>query len=260
MPLLRKMRSSPLVFLLIVIVLSVACTEGGLAEPIPLPRPLPTVTPAPVATSLPPATNVPPITALPTPTEEPAATELPSATPLPTPAPAPVAAVIPVATHPPAATELPTAEPAPLAPVLPESGPTADSDAPLVTIGNATWPVELAITPAERSQGLSGREELPEGTGMLFVFEGDQHLTFWMPEMNFPLDMVWIDSGCRVVDATLNAPAPESGQSLGDLPRFSPKMPARFVLEINAGEFEGRGTSVGEEVRFEGALEGQHGC
>ena len=129
-----------------------------------------------------------------------------------------------------------------------------------MTIGEFTWPVDLAITPAERNQGLSGREELPEGTGMLFVFEGDQHLSFWMRDMNFPLDMVWIDSACTVIDATLNAPAPLPGQELADLPRFSPKAPARFVLEINAGEFESGGITKGEAVRFEGDLEGQHGC
>jgi uncharacterized membrane protein (UPF0127 family) len=130
----------------------------------------------------------------------------------------------------------------------------------MVTIGATTWPVELAITPAERSQGLSGRETLPEGTGMLFIFEGDQHLTFWMPDMNFPLDMVWIDSACDVVDATRDAPVPEPGQSPADLPRFSPSEPARFVLEINAGEFEGAGLAAGDEAVFGGALEGQYGC
>ena len=160
----------------------------------------------------------------------------------------------------PAATELPTAEPAPPAPVLPVAEPTQEITMPLVAIGEASWPVELAVTPAERSQGLSGREVLPEGTGMLFVFEGDQHLTFWMPDMNFPLDMVWIDSSCHVVDVTRDAPIPEPGQSLSDLPRFSPSDPARFVLEINAGEFDGMGGSVGEAVRFEGGLQGQHGC
>jgi len=131
---------------------------------------------------------------------------------------------------------------------------------PLVAIGEASWPVELAVTPAERSQGLSGREVLPQGTGMLFVFEGDQHLSFWMRDMNFPLDIVWIDSSCHVVDISKDAPIPESGQGLSDLPRFSPSEPARFVLEINAGEFDDVGGSVGEAARFEGPLQGQYGC
>ena len=239
---------------LILLVLIVACTEGGFAEPIGLPAQLPTVTPLPTASPLPEAadlpiaTKLPAATELPTATAEATATELPTVTPLPT--------VVPL----PEPTELPTAEPAPPAPVLPVAEPTPEMSLPQVTIGAATWPVELAITPAERVQGLSGREVLPEGTGMLFIFEDDQPLTFWMPDMNFPLDMVWIDSGCQVVDATINAPVPEPGQGPLDLPRFSPKSPARFVLEINAGEFEGAGLSAGERAVLGGALEGQYGC
>lgn len=95
---------------------------------------------------------------------------------------------------------------------------------------------------------------------MLFIFEGDQHLAFWMPDMNFPLDMVWIDSGCQVVDATLNAPVPEPGQGLADLPRFSPQAPARFVLEINAGEFEAAGLTPGEQAAFGNSIAGEYGC
>ncbi len=234
--------------------LAAACTASGLAEPISLPAPLPTVTPVPTASPLPTATPSPAVTDLPLATELPTATREAPATTLPT------ATSIATAIPTPAATELPTAQAAPPAPVLPVTTPTPDQSLPLVTIGDTTWSVELAITPAERSQGLSGREVLPQGTGMLFIFEGDQHLTFWMPDMNFPLDMVWIDSGCHVVDATLNAPVPEPGQGLADLPRFSPQAPARFVLEINAGEFESAGLTGGELALFGGPLEDQYGC
>ena len=248
------MRFSLVAILTLLLALNVACAEGGLAEPISLPPVLPTVTPLPTSSPLPPATELPTTTPAALATDLPTTTPLPAATELPTPTPLPVVGEVP------AATELPTAEPAPPAPVLPVATPTPDLSQPLVTIGSATWPVELAITPMERGQGLSGREVLPEGTGMLFIFEGDQHLAFWMPDMNFPLDMVWIDSGCQVVDATLNAPVPESGQGLADLPRFSPNSPARFVLEINAGEFLAAGISAGERVAFGGSLEGQYGC
>lgn len=239
--------------------LTTACTAGGLAEPIPLPV-LPEVAPLPVATTLPLATPLPTATESPTVSLPGPATELPPATSLPIATDLPTATPLPEATSLPAATELPTAEPAPVAPVLPTLAPTPDLSRPLVVIGPATWPAELAITPEERAQGLSGREVLPEGTGMLFIFEGDQHLSFWMPDMNFPLDMVWIDSSCQVVDVTLNAPVPLPGQSRADLPHFSPQTPARFVLEINAGEFEAAGIRVGEQAQFQGELVGQHGC
>ena len=239
---------------LLLFLLAVACTESGLAEPIALPAPLPTNTPLPVATPLPAATDIPVASPLP------AANDLPTATPVAKATEIPTSTLLPTAAPPPAATELPTAGPASPAPVLPVAEPTPEELLPLVAIGEASWPVELAVTPEERSQGLSGREALPEGSGMLFVYEGDQHLSFWMRDMNFPLDMVWIDSACHVVDVTRDVPIPEPGQSLSDLPRFSPSQPARFVLEINAGEFDVMDASIGEAVRFEGALQGQHGC
>ena len=187
---------------LLLFLLAVACTESGLAEPIALPPPLPTNTPLPVATTLPAATDIPVASPLPAATDLPTSTPFASATELPT------ATLIPTVASLPAATELPTAEPASPAPVLPVAEPTPEELSPLVAIGEASWPVELAVTPEERSQGLSGREVLPEGSGMLFVFEGDQHLSFWMREMNFPLDMVWIDSSCHVVDVTRRCPNP----------------------------------------------------
>ncbi|MDE2780964.1 MAG: DUF192 domain-containing protein [Chloroflexota bacterium] len=245
---------------LLLFLLVVACAESGLAEPIALPQPLPTNTPQPAATDLPVATPLPAATDIPMATPLSAATDLPTAAPLPMATEIPTATLYPTVAPLPAATELPTAEPASPAPVLPVAEPTPEELLPLVTIGEASWPVELAVTPEERSRGLSGREVLPEGFGMLFVFEGDHHLSFWMREMNFPLDMAWIDSSCHVVDVTRDAPVPEPGQSLSDLPRFSPSQPARFVLEINAGEFDGMDASIGEAVRFEGALQGQYGC
>ena len=129
-----------------------------------------------------------------------------------------------------------------------------------VTLGSKTWSVESAITPEERYQGLSGRMELPEGSGMLFIFDEDQHLSFWMFRMNFPLDIVWIDSACRVIDVTLKAEVPAPGQSPYDLPRYAPQSPARFVLEINAGEFEAADLRVGDIAVFGGDVAGLHGC
>ena len=262
LPLWVPARNMRLLFTLIslnLLALFVACTGGGLAEPISLPV-------LPESTKLPPATELPTVTLLPSATELPsvvlpeAATELPPATPLPTATELPPATLLEEATPLPTAAELPTPEPATVDPVLPTVEPTPNMAQPQLSIGPATWPVELAITPEDRNQGLSGREVLPEGTGMLFVFESDQHLTFWMPDMNFPLDMVWIDSSCHVVDVTLDAPVPLPGQSRADLPRFSPQSPARFALEINAGEFEAAGIQVGAMAVLEGELSSQYGC
>ena len=181
-------------------------------------------------TELVPATALPPTTELTAVTALPPATDLTAATALPT------------------ATELQSLTAAP------------DPELPLVTIGAATWQVELAITGEQLARGLSGRDLLPAGTGMLFIYQQEGNRTFWMPDLRFPLDMVWIGGNCEVVDVTLNAPIPLPGQSRNDLPRFSPKAPAQYVLEINAGEFEALGINVGDSVRFGGSLSGAYGC
>ena len=121
-----------------------------------------------------------------------------------------------------------------------------------VIIGGVSFDAELAIEPSERARGLSGRASLLPKTGMLFVFEGPTMSRFWMKEMRFPLDFVWIGEDCTVVDITIEVPAPDPGTALADLPRYSPSSPAAYNLEINAGEVDKYGLAVGSSVRFRG--------
>lgn len=134
------------------------------------------------------------------------------------------------------------------------------ANTPTVTIGAASFTAELAATPAQRTQGLSGRADLPQGTGMLFVFEREDRLAFWMKDMRFPLDMVWIGPQCNVVDITQNAPPPEPDQPLAELATYVPPAPAMYVLEINAEDPLGAGLKPGDAVTFAGALAGQYRC
>ena len=120
--------------------------------------------------------------------------------------------------------------------------------------------VEVADTQAAQQQGLSGRESLAEGTGMLFVFDQERFLSFWMKDMNFPLDMVWIDASCEVVDISRDVPIPEPGQTLAGLPTYGPETPAMYVLEINAGASAAGGFGPGDMAAFTGGLEGRYGC
>lgn len=118
----------------------------------------------------------------------------------------------------------------------------------------------MAVTPEERIKGLSGRAFLDSGTGMLFVFETESRFRFWMREMQFPLDMVWIGAGCKVVDISLNVPPPDPGIPTEELPRYSPSGVALYVLEINGGESSRLGLGPGDPVRFVGALAGKYRC
>lgn len=114
----------------------------------------------------------------------------------------------------------------------------------LIQIGKTDLRVELARTSAERSQGLSGRPVLPENEGMLFVFDEPGLYEFWMKEMKFPLDIVWIDEQKKVVDIT-------SYVSQASFPeRFTSRVPARYVLEANAGWAAEHGVKLGTAIEL----------
>ncbi len=138
--------------------------------------------------------------------------------------------------------------------------PDAPDKASLRIGAAATYPVDLAVTPAERQQGLSGRETMDQGTGMLFIFEQEQPLTFWMKDMRFPLDILWIDGQCRLIEVAADVPTPPPNAENAEIPRAYSPAPAHYVLELNAGEGARAGLSPGDTVEFLGAIAGQYGC
>lgn len=103
--------------------------------------------------------------------------------------------------------------------------------------------VEIARTPEARVQGLSGRAGLPPNTGMLFVYEEADRYGFWMKDMNFALDMVWIADG-EVVAITENV-QPESYPK-----SFYPPKPVTMMLEVEAGTAAERGWETGDRVKL----------
>lgn len=105
--------------------------------------------------------------------------------------------------------------------------------------------VELARTPAERQRGLMYRKELAADTGMLFLFEGSQQLTFWMRNTYVALDMIFIESSLRVLGVVENAePQTDTTRSVPGL--------SQYVLEVNAGFSREHGIGPGTKVRYEG--------
>ena len=185
-----------------------------------------------------------PATAAPPPT----ATATPAPTPLPTTAPTPMPTLAPPATP----TLTPTATPAPT--------PTPTPNVPMVRIGNTVYVVDLALTSDERAQGLSGRPSLDTDRAMLFVYDRDHLRRFWMPDMHFPLDMVWIRADCTVAGVTADVPNPPLDTPRDQLPRYPASEPVRFVLEINAGQAETHEIIPGSPVEFAGQIAGQWGC
>ncbi|MFP1645040.1 DUF192 domain-containing protein [Pontitalea aquivivens] len=94
--------------------------------------------------------------------------------------------------------------------------------------GEARFAVEIADDAAERAQGLMGRERMPAGAGMLFIYDRPEPVAFWMKNTPLPLDLLFIDETGRVVHLHENAvPFDET-----PLPSGTPVL---MVLEINGG-------------------------
>lgn len=113
-----------------------------------------------------------------------------------------------------------------------------------VIINNHTFNVDLAVTNQEKQLGLGKRDSLASNSGMLFVYDRPDRYTFWMKDMNFPLDFVWIN-GVTVVDLTSDVKPVSPGQPLSI---YSPKTPVDKVLEVNTGTIKRDGISVGNII------------
>ncbi len=115
----------------------------------------------------------------------------------------------------------------------------------LVTVGDRVYTVEVASTAEQQAQGLSNRGSMPEASGMLFPFRPAQIVSFWMKDMRFNLDLIWIANG-RVIGIERDVPKPSPSTEPQNLPTYSPPAPVDYVLELNAGQ--GRFFSIGDEV------------
>lgn len=122
-----------------------------------------------------------------------------------------------------------------------------------LTIGMGHYMVRVVSTEAAREQGLSGTASLPAGHGMLFVFDSNDQWGIWMKDMNYPIDILWLDQSKTVVDIVANA-SPASYPTV-----FKPKAPARYVLELPAGSIAAASIAIGQHATFNVSLPGGAG-
>jgi uncharacterized membrane protein (UPF0127 family) len=114
-----------------------------------------------------------------------------------------------------------------------------------VSIGSEKIQAETAKTPAERQKGLGGRVCIEPDKGMLFVFDHPGHYAFWMKDMNFPIDIIWLDSSHQVVGLETNV----KPSTYPD--RFANKQKlAQYVLELKAGRADNLRIGLGTAVNF----------
>lgn len=112
-----------------------------------------------------------------------------------------------------------------------------------VVFGADTVVAELAISAEERAEGLMYREEVPDGTGMLFVFPDSDVRAFWMRNTYVDLDLAYMDAGFTVVDL--------QEREAMDSTSVPSAAPAMYVLEVRRGWFRERGLGVGSRAVVE---------
>jgi len=118
--------------------------------------------------------------------------------------------------------------------------------------------VEVVSKPEDLQRGLMYRKGLEQDRGMFFVFTYDDRHPFWMKNMTFDLDMVWISQAGRIVFIGQNIPACKTDPC----PVYTPNQPCRYVLELSRGYIASHGWKVGDDLTIPSSdLKniGQHG-
>jgi hypothetical protein len=98
-----------------------------------------------------------------------------------------------------------------------------------LTLGSSSLQASVADTEAKREQGLSGTPYIPTGVVKLFIFDTPFQWAFWMKDMNYPIDIIWLDEDKTVVHIESNL-TPETYPK-----SFAPSTPAKYVIETPAG-------------------------
>jgi uncharacterized membrane protein (UPF0127 family) len=102
-----------------------------------------------------------------------------------------------------------------------------------VELAGERYTVEVADDDRERERGLMFRDEMAEDRGMLFVHEREEPQAYWMKNTRIPLDILYFDSELRLVSQQRDVPPCALGSNC---PPYPSNAPARFVLELNAGQ------------------------
>jgi uncharacterized membrane protein (UPF0127 family) len=117
-----------------------------------------------------------------------------------------------------------------------------------IKIGSKIIHVEIAKTPDQHQYGLMNRNSLPENNGMLFIFENEQTLSFWMKNTFIDLSIAYIDKNKQIVD--IQEMKATNQMMVGDLPSYPSAKPALYALEMNKDWFKKNKIKVGQKFSF----------
>lgn len=113
-----------------------------------------------------------------------------------------------------------------------------------VVINGKTYTVDVSSTAYTKTKGLSGRESLAPNHGMFFMFDNEDKHGFWMKDMNFSIDIIWIDKNFAV-NHIEKAVSPQTYPKV-----FYPETSSLYVLELASGQADLLGLKVGDRVEF----------
>lgn len=120
--------------------------------------------------------------------------------------------------------------------------PANDGGVVTMAIGKNTYTLEVAASDASRTKGLMDRDTLPANRGMVFIFGDEQKRSFWMHNVQFPLDVIFLDSSGRIVSI-------RHMEAMNDTP-VSSINPARYAIELNKGAAADAGVRVGDRLQL----------
>jgi uncharacterized protein len=137
-------------------------------------------------------------------------------------------------------------------PVAPTTAPGALAGAEPATVAYRLEPatgaartvrLEVAADPAARARGLMGRRQVPEGTGMVFLYPSDVAEAYWMKNTLVPLSIAFVAADGRVVSVAEMTPC-----KADPCPSYPPTGPYRYAVELAAGSFGEAGVGPGAKV------------
>ncbi len=120
-----------------------------------------------------------------------------------------------------------------------------------VELEGTRYQVEVAADAASRAQGLMYRDSLEDGHGMLFIHDEQGPQAYWMKNTRIPLDILYFDNERRLVSQQRDVPPCSAGDRC---PPYPSDAPARFVLELNAGQAAQIGLRNGAVLRISPAI------
>ena len=128
-----------------------------------------------------------------------------------------------------------------------KKSPATPLDTTKIVLNNYEYQIEIARTSKQKEIGLSNRNSLCPNCGMIFLFEKDKILPFWMKDTLIPLDMIWINSNNKITDII-------TATEINSLKILQNTQPAKYVLELNALDAQKIGLKIGDHLDLPNTL------